>query len=297
MHFKNHQVLYFYLTILFIAQAEIRETVRRYADNETAAIEIINLRQINECFAQLKAMINDLRDGVAVGGGDSRGLQNNFQPSSQGHRASIQDGQNNGPAFVGDLDPMQGGFNVGSAPYNARPSSPMSSSPNRSPAKMQPRRRSIDQGKDRDTTSTQGNTLAETPSRNMFTTAAEARAAQFGEFKNNEGSEYNQQYLKARNELQVKRKQLKTLTAQVNTLTKQISNCNNEIKQKRLLRQQEDNRPRFGDGPMNQDLEVIDEEEFRLIQTVKKLKKEYTQVFDNRQTLMDQVRVKGDKDR
>jgi len=87
-----------------------------------------------------------------------------------------------------------------------------------------------------------------------------------------------------------KRQTLKTLTVQINMLTKQIGAANAEIKQKRTLRQQEDTRPQFGGGK-NQEVEVIDEEEFRLIQTSKKLKREYTAIFEQRSLLLEQVNV------
>jgi kinesin family protein 6/9 len=275
-------------------QAEIRSTVRRFAEGETASIEVVNLRQINEVFVQFKQLVQEYKDQAGTrsdGGASQRTLGARPASSRSGHGSR---GPNDGPVYVGDIDPLQGGFNVGSAPLNARPASPLTSSPSRSPTKptqtktqTQPRRRSIVGSPPRQ------RTADEIQSRSIggsYTTSSDARAVAFQDFKRTEGSEINEQYTQFRADLAAKRQELKGVTSRVNLLTKQISNCNAELKSKRNSRAQEESRPRFAGAPEYDDgVEVIDEEEFRLIQTCKTLKRDYNVAFARRRSILEEV--------
>lgn len=242
-------------------QAACRGEVKAYIDAGTE-IEICSLRQIREVFFQFKNIVLDLR----VSGGS---LSNRGERDASGNTDAMQaDAGGNGSngfddAYVGNIDQDAGGFHLGQAPDQSRPTGldamdiTLSSLTSKDPddnKKMSPR--------------------APVPVKRVVKPHLNETAA-FDEFKCNEGSSLQNEFQGKKDETLVKKRELKNVSIEVNRLKKEIDELDATIQSKR--------KSRASGGA--EDIEVIDEEEYALIKQLRDKKKDYNAQFNARKSL------------
>jgi kinesin family protein 6/9 len=258
-------------------QTEMRGVVNKYIRDEIQEIEVVSVRQIRALFGQFKNIVIEMEQQLANGGGRVGGYNNGARDNSvsagsDGNAPTEgQDGE-----YVGSIDQSAGGFHVGQAADNARPVGS----------------EAMDIG-----SPTKGDTQVfepvakEAPVRRHAVAPDETVA--FEEYKVNEGSELQATYTEHKTEMDAKKKQFRTISGVVNKIKKDIDKLRSACKQKEKARINEAQRSNNQD-----DVDVIDEEEFALIKQLKDTKKVYKERMEERKALSEElVYLKGQSER
>lgn len=254
-------------------QAEMRGVVNKYIKEEIQEIEVVSVRQIRALFGQFKNIVIEQQQQLENGGGGGAGYGNGARENSVS-AGSAGDDQSEGQdgEYVGSINQTAGGFNVGQAGDNARPagSEAMDMS---SPTKAD--------------TQVLETVVKEAPVRRHAVAPDETTA--FEEYKKNEGAELQATYTGNKAEMDGKKKEFRAISSVVNKIKKDIDKLQGALKQKKRTRIHE-----AGRSNNQEDVDVIDEEEFALLKEVKDTKKVYKEKMTERKALSEElVYLKG----
>lgn len=255
-------------------QTELRGVVNKYIREEIQEIEVVSVRQIRALFGQFKNIVieqqQQLQNGGGGGGGFNPARDNSISAGSEGKDQSDgQDGE-----FVGSIDQTAGGFNVGQAADNARPIGS----------------EAMDMGSPTKADTQVLETVAKEAPKRRHAVAPDETTA-FEEYKKNEGADLQATYSENKAEMDGKKKEFRTISGVVNRIKKDIDRLQLALNQKKNKRENEASRNQ-------EDVDVIDEEEFALIKEVKETKKVYKERMSERKALSEElVYLKGQSER
>lgn len=261
---------------------DVREQVKRFLAGELNDIELVNVRQIKETFAQFRVIVNSMESDVQERLRQKYVLQErDGATSAAGGKPGTAQGDESG--FVGEVDGQ--GFGVGVAPPGVKP--------NVSTLVSTRKVKSRGKGKERDSAKSpvqggvgqgdgQGNgdgqDRLQSPSAQSPTQRAPTpppRGEAFEEFKQERGSEINRILNQNKEILREKKKKAKELSSSVNSLMNEINETGVLLetrKQERL----EHGEFRTGEGQV-----VIDEDEYELLRKAKDLKSRYRRNYED----------------
>jgi kinesin family protein 6/9 len=244
-------------------QAAIRKTVNSYVKGE-GEIDIVNIRQIKEVFFQMKSMILDLQLDLENGGGSVSTGSSNKASSEAGSAGSAGQMDASDGDLVGEVDQAAGGFHLGQAPSDARPSG-------------------VDvielTGNFDEEAVTVENSKQAPPARVPVERPDETVA--FEEFKQNDGRELQQAYENNKKLMQQQKQQFRKISSEVNRIKRQLDNLQANLKEKEKMR--------VKDRANVSGVEVIDEEEYQFIRERKNKSNEYNTAFSKRAELSEQL--------
>uniref|UniRef100_W5MVQ4 Kinesin-like protein n=1 Tax=Lepisosteus oculatus TaxID=7918 RepID=W5MVQ4_LEPOC len=303
--------------------AEIHGQVRKYLEGTVEEIDIVNIRQIQEVFAQFKVILQQQEQEVEVRLCQKFTLAE--RPQSTGSCAAAKRGiLNQAEALretVGEVDGR--GFGVGVAPPSTKPVLPLS--PRRPKPKRDSPIRMENAGSPGLCKEGEMNSLSRTnhfsvslkelesreqepqnldsqclhpadKERHSRPDSPPPRAEAFEEFKSERGSEINR-ILKENKEILLERKQwLRELTDSVNQAKKEIDEAKNALQERRETRQQQ------GEFLTSEGEPVIEEDELAALLRLQELKglyrSQYKELCNTRaevqycQHLVEQCRIR-----
>ncbi|XP_030052834.1 kinesin-like protein KIF9 [Microcaecilia unicolor] len=311
---KRGQGIYEPLTETQIA--EINSQARRYLAGTLTEIDIINVRQLQEVFAQFKIILSQQEQEVEAKLREKYTLidKKNFETIAAAQKAGLLDEEGQ---LVGELDRQ--GFGIGLAPPTSKPTTsatkkykskkskergsppgrkesfvspplgkePTSVSPSKSvqmvaSAKDLEIKESV--GKDLDIISLDihRSELAFREESSRPSTPPTKEVA-FEEFKNDRGSELNRIFKEDKAILIDRKKKIAEITQRINIIKQEIDNTQQILSVKKYERETQGEY--ISDGGQT----IIDEEEFMLIVKLKDLKKQYRSDYDELQDLKAEV--------
>ncbi|KAJ7382186.1 Kinesin-like protein kif9 [Desmophyllum pertusum] len=260
---------------------DVREQVKRFLAGELNDIELVNVRQIKETFAQFRVIVNSMESDVEERLREKYVLQErDGATSAAGGKQGTVQGDESG--LVGEVDGQ--GFGVGVAPPGVKP--------NVSTLVSTRKVKSRGKGKERDSAKSpaqgsagqndgqpgsDGQDRLQSPSAQSPTRAATPppKSEAFEEFKQERGSEINRILNQNKEILREKKKKAKELSSSVNSLMEEINESGGILethKQERL----EQGEFRTDDGQV-----VIDEDEYELLRNIKDLKSRYRHDYED----------------
>jgi len=239
-------------------QYEMQQVAQSYLDGHTEEIEFDSLRQVKELFVQMRNIYK--RTVARVGGGDFTRQTEGSVGSKQEHREEEKQEQNQ--EGVGEVEDSQG-FGLGLAPANAKP---MDASA------IEPRTGFLQEEEVPERYSPQERRPKNTP------TPAMDKNQAFMEFRNSLGKELDQSLSTSKNDLKDKKASLKELVSTVNEIKRQIDESKQQVDQIRSNKTEEE-------------VDVIDEEEYSLIKQMKDLKKTYRDRFEKMKALKEETKL------
>lgn len=246
-------------------RADVRRQVSEYLAADDGHIEVTSLRHTNEIFAQFKVLYHEqearlekvLRAGPRSGPEAESDLQ---------LRASIEPNSGVEVVYVGEEVGGAGGFGVGEAPSDARPSQGTIAVA---------RERSEYEGSITafDTAKSFGGGATE-----PFASPTSMRGRAYAEFKQGEGKELAEALALNKVALRDKKVEVNRLSREVNTAKHAIDEYRELLERKR---EQRAGQPASTETDANgQPVDVIDEEEFVYITQLKACKQKYRDAFD-----------------
>lgn len=261
---------------------DVREQVKRFLSGELNDIELVNVRQIKETFAQFRVIVNSMESEVEekLRGKYVLHERDGMTSATGGKLGTVHGGES---GLVGEVDGQ--GFGVGVAPPGVKP--------NVSTLVSTRKVKSRGKGKERDSGKspvrgsagqTDGQSgsdgqdrlqspSAQSPTQRVATPPPKSEA--FEEFKLERGSEINRILNQNKEILRDKKKKAKELSSSVNSLMEEISDSGAMLetrKQERL----EQGEFRTDDGQV-----VINEDEYELLRRVKDLKSRYRRDYED----------------
>lgn len=249
-------------------QAQLRAQIKQYIDGGVE-IEVLNLRQIRECFKQFKNMVLDLRMANSNGTSVSQAPTQNFNQPDAGGTADGTARQEEQEDFVGEINEDDSGFGFGITHPDSRPhhNSMEISSPSHATL-----------------ASTATKETVETAIARSSTTPAPSEAEAFEIFKtsNGVGEKLQAAYATRQGEMSTLKSNMKKTSVQVNSAKATIDKFEKQLKGIRNSKCDSQN-------SSNEEVQVIDEEEYLVLQQLKKAKKEYTALFQQRRDISDQL--------
>lgn len=259
---------------------DVREQVKRYLAGELNDIELVNVRQIKETFAQFRVIVNSMESEIEGKLRQKFVLQEREGPTSAagGKPGTIQ-GDDSG--LVGEVDGQ--GFGVGVAPPGVKT--------NVSTLVGTRKVKSRGKGKERDSAKSvvqggvgqsdgqrgdEGQDRLQSPAQSPTQRAATPppKSEAFEEFKQERGSEINRILNQNKEILREKKKKAKELSSSVNSLRDEINETGATLE----TRKQE--RLELGEFRTDEGQIVIDEDEFKLLRKVKDLKSRYRRDYE-----------------
>lgn len=245
-------------------QAELQEKVKMYLDGEIQDIEVQSLRMVTEAFGIFRKLHQQLRTELAQRpvAGPTGGKGD--EAAAEGDTAGmIEPEQQEGD--VGE-DEDGKGISVGRAPAGSRPAGD-----DRTVA-------AVEEG---DTMDGVVDETRKMPRAADMETEVPDKQASFADWKGKDGKMYEEAFEKNRGDLREKRAEMKEALNAANGKKREID----ETKE-RLHRKQSDKDPGVGDD------ELIDEEEYALIKSLKELKQQYKDAFEkHRIAKMDVIQI------
>jgi kinesin family protein 6/9 len=246
--------------------------VDRYIKGELGDIEVQSLRQIRELFRQFKNIILEQNTQIAagvtapgtVGAAGTMGLDTSTQAVAGGVGVGAGGA---GAGFVGDVKD-EGGFHLGMASDEAAPREGMSQVMSPSNLTQERKKGGIADG-----------SAPSSPVKRVVNPPSEMQS--FEDYKEKEGAELQMVYLQNKGELGGKKQALKKISSELNGTKKEIDVLAEQINMKR------EQKP--VDQGLEDGVEVIDEEEFALIRTLKQKKKQYQEQFAVRKDIASEV--------
>lgn len=261
---------------------DVREQVKRFLAGELNDIELVNVRQIKETFAQFRVIVNSMESDVEERLRQKYVLQErDGAASATGGKLGAVPGDDSG--LVGEVDGQ--GFGVGVAPPGVKP--------NVSTLVSTRKVKSRNKGKERDSAkspvtggagqgdgqgSGEGQDRLQSPSAQSPTQRAATpppKSQAFEEFKQERGSEINRILNQNKEILREKKRKAKELSESVNNLMKEI-NDNGVLLETRRQERLEQGEFRTDEGQV-----VIDEDEYELVRKVKDLKWRYRRDYED----------------
>mmetsp|Transcript_94798 Transcript_94798/g.216927 ORF Transcript_94798/g.216927 Transcript_94798/m.216927 type:complete len:336 (-) Transcript_94798:81-1088(-) len=223
------------------------------SDKANNRIEVSSVRKVHESFEVFFKLYHQMKSQVADRPAmpQAHGEGEEVAADGTGHRGSA--------TGVGDEEAGHG-FSVGLAAAGARP--PV-------------------EGIDGDDVPADGQSAAE-PRRDASDSRVEDsrapdRQLAFLEFKEKEGKQFEEAFQQNKEDLKAKKLELKDVLSRVNLQKKEIDRCREALELKQMERS----------GAEESD--VIDEEEYALIQRLKSEKSEYRLAFDNHQQIKKDI--------
>lgn len=259
---------------------DVREQVKRYLAGELNDIELVNVRQIKETFAQFRVIVNSMESEIEGKLRQKFVLQEREGPTSAagGKPGTIQ-GDDSG--LVGEVDGQ--GFGVGVAPPGVKTNvSTLVGTrkvKSRGKGKERDSAKSVVQGGGGQSDGQRGDegqdrlqSPAQSPTQRAATPPPKSEA--FEDFKQERGSEINRILNQNKEILREKKKKAKELSSSVNSLRDEINETGATLE----TRKQE--RLELGEFRTDEGQIVIDEDEFKLLRKVKDLKSRYRRDYE-----------------
>lgn len=261
---------------------DVREQVKRFLSGELNDIELVNVRQIKETFAQFRVIVNSMESDVEE---KLRGKyvlhERDGMTSAAGGKLGTVPGDVSG--LVGEVDGQ--GFGVGVAPPGVKP--------NVSTLVSTRKVKSRGKGKERDSGKspvrgsagqTDGQSgsdgqdrlqspSAQSPTQRVATPPPKSEA--FEEFKLERGSEINRILNQNKEILRDKKKKAKELSSSVNSLMEEMNDSG------AMLETRKQERLEQGEFRTDNGQVVINEDEYELLRKVKDLKSRYRRDYED----------------
>jgi len=247
---------------------ELEEKVKMYLDGELQEIEVSSLRMVYEafgCFRRLHQQLGtELAARPAVAAQQLEGAQ------APGGGPAAQQGHEQGHEQVGE-DEEGRGISVGLAPADSRPA-----------AESGPRAPAGEAGDG-------GRMLGSLSDASVQKTRSLARGedeprpdkqAAFTDWKANEGQAFEEDFEKNRAELRERKEEMRVALTTANAKKQEIDEA-----KERLDRKQADKAM----DPSGRDEELIDEEEYALIKSLKETKQQYREAFETHKRVRTEV--------
>lgn len=240
-------------------QSVLESKVQMYLDGDIQEIEVQSLRMVYEAFGIFRKITQNLRTELSQ------------RPTTVGVAAGVADEVADGGAadgvpmteakegVVGMDEEGKGGISVGVAPSNLRPQVEDRGAP------------AGDQGDDVD----MGRAETHTIKPSVDDEKAPDKQTSFTDWKTKEGTEFEQDFEKKREELRERRAAAKEALVTANSKKRLID----EAKDRLARKQSEKAADAAGDE------ELIDEEEYALIKNLKDLKQQYRDAFEQHRVL------------
>jgi kinesin family protein 6/9 len=247
---------------------ELRGNMTKFIRGELPAMEVRSLLQVRETFTEFKNKVLDLegqlleKSRLAVPLTQSTSEQRAIGGANQNRADTAPDGT------VGDIDD-DGGFSLGVAADSEGPLEGLTQA--MSPGTAQSRREAHTAVKEKSTR------------RGGAEDVAPIESEAFEGYKSNQGIDLNNTYESAKMELTASKEKLKKVSQDVNRCNKAIRDQTEQIAQKRS-----------GYSASNEG-DVIDEEEYSLLQTLKATKRNYAQQFNARKAVATEVSLLKNK--
>jgi len=240
-------------------QVVLETKVQMYLDGEIQEIEVQSLRMVYEAFGIFRKINQNLRTELTRRPNAASEIITEEAPEGFAGEAPTAEPKE---GVVG-MDEEGKGISVGVAPSNLRP-----------------------QAEDRGGTAGDLGEVSEsfraetqTPKVIADDEKPPEKQAVFTEWKSREGNQFEEAFEKNRNDLKAKRQEAKDSLVTANKKKGQIDEGKDRLNRKRA--------DRDADGSRG-DEELIDEEEYAIIQTLKDLKQQYREAFDqHRMVKMD----------
>jgi kinesin family protein 6/9 len=247
-------------------RADVRQQVKEYLAADQGHIEVASLRHTHEVFAQFKALYLEqearLEKALRVGGGGGNEAEGGMQL-----RASMEPNPGVEVVYVGEAVGGAGGFGVGEAPADARPSQGTIAVA-REHSEYEGSVALFGTAK-----SFGGGDATEPP---LSPTSVRGRA--YAEFKQGEGRELAEALAQNKMALRDKKGEVQRLSREVNTAKHAIDEYRELLERKREHRSGQPTVTEMdADG---QPVDVIDEEEFAYLSQLKVCKQKYRDAFD-----------------
>jgi len=261
---------------------DVREQVKRFLSGELNDIELVNVRQIKETFAQFRVIVNSMESEVEERLRQKYVLQErDGVTSAGGGKPGTVRGDDSG--LVGEVDGQ--GFGVGVAPPGVKP--------NVSTLVSTRKVKSRGKGKERDSAKSpaqggvgqsdgqgggEGQDRLQSPSTQSPTQRAATpppKSEAFEEFKQERGSEINRILNQNKEILREKKRKTKELSWSVNNLMNEINEAG------ALLETRKQERLEQGEFRTDEGQVVIDEDEYELLRKVKDLKARYRRDYED----------------
>jgi len=249
-------------------QRELEAKVTMYLDGEIQEIEVTSLRMVFEAFGCFRKLHQQLRTELAQrpAGAGVTGVSADDEAADSG--AAVTQKPDSREGEVGE-DEDGRGISVGVAPAGSRPSQEDRGLLSMEPAELG------DAGANSETRThaRPGGVADDRP--------PEKQAA-FADWKTREGQVYEEAFEKNRIELREKRAEMRDALTTANVKKREIDDAKDK-----LARKQADKGPDSG-----RDEELIDEEEYALIKSLKETKQHYRDAFERHRTVkMDVLNV------
>uniref|UniRef100_UPI00398EFAED kinesin-like protein KIF9 n=1 Tax=Pristiophorus japonicus TaxID=55135 RepID=UPI00398EFAED len=294
---------------------DIKAQVCRYLDGTLDEINVTNLRQLRESFAQFKIIVQQQEQEIETA------LRNKYILIDKMNKATSYTPEPIGiepveETQVGEVS--REGFGIGVAPTSAK-AKKLKTKKSREPTSVAKKERTSFSGKDAEMAFQVKEPLAvqakDTAQREQDVPSADSlhsesgvkleetrsstpplKPVMFEMFKMEKGREINRILIENKGILSEKRKSLTELTERINNTKEEIDVTNKALNVKKQERQDQ------GEYMNEQGDPVIDEDEFNLIMQLKNLKQQYRQDFDTLrdlrvelqycQRLVDQCRLR-----
>ncbi|EDO44491.1 predicted protein [Nematostella vectensis] len=252
---------------------DVKDQVKRFLSGDLDDIELVNMRQIKETFAQFRKIVNSMEEEV-----EERVKQNLEQERSVASAAGGKPGtaMAGEGGLVGDVD--GNGFGVGVAGTGVRPNVSALVGSKRSKSRKSRDRDSTgkkspaapgDNGLDGDKASSP----TSEGSGNRPTTPPPKNEA-FEDFKKERGSEINRILNENKQILREKKRSAKELSSRVNSIKSEID------QEAAILESKQDERLEQGDYITQNGQRFIDEDEYEHLKKLKELKASYRESYE-----------------
>ncbi|CAH3046499.1 unnamed protein product [Pocillopora meandrina] len=261
---------------------DVREQVKRFLAGEMNDIELVNVRQIKETFAQFRVIVNTMKADVEEKLREKYVLQErDGATSAAADKQGTVRGDNSG--LVGEVDGR--GFGVGVVPPGVKPNVATLVSTrkvkSRGKAKERDSAKSLAPGSGGQMEGQAGSDgqdrgqspSAQSPTQRMATPPPKSEA--FEEFKQERGSEINRILNQNKEILREKKKKAKELSSSVNSLMEEINDT------KEMLETRKQNRLEQGEFRTDDGQVIIDEDEYELVCKAKDLKLRYRRDYED----------------
>ena len=241
-------------------KTDLLNVLSKYCRGELTAIPVTSLRQVRETFNEFRNMVLDLEVQVEK----AKLAQPTARPGTVPTTGEeLGAGANAEGSTVGDVED-EGGFGLGVAADNAGPEGGLTQAMSPSNATLRRESDPFEQ------------TVA-APIAKARSATAPAESEAFEEYKQNIGSDLNERYEDAKSLLLTKKKEMQEVSREVNSFKRDIDQITEDIQYKRST------------SSVSNAEDVIDEEEYALIQKLKEKKHEYKVTFQLRKQLSSEV--------
>jgi kinesin family protein 6/9 len=247
-------------------QLEMRRAVAAFVRGESEELRFETLVQARELFKQFRAFARELQAAAPQQQERAQQQKQAQQTLSQPSAGEQKEFKSQGAELVGDLDETAGGFHVGSAPADARPSV-SSLSRVASPTAARAASPAADKA----------SAPQQPPQQPQPAAPSESEA--LAEYYRGEGAAQAAVASENARTLREKRGELRALSEQVNAAKRAIDDATAKLHERRA---------HAGARPAGE-VAVVDEEEYALLSALKRHKAEYVARFNDRKRVQSEV--------